>query len=144
MGKIAAGTIVLALVTVLGVGAGAASAAGAYHLTDLGAQVNFSIGTNINNNGLVVGLSDYGNPDGFNHAASFSNGSVFDLGTLGGVESAAYGVNARGDIVGGPEGPTPGVPRPFLYRNGTMLDLGSLAGISDTALAINNRGVIVG
>ena len=44
----------------------------------------------INNNGQVVG------ENGSNRAFLFSNGTMTDLGTLGGSQSVAYGINDSG------------------------------------------------
>jgi probable HAF family extracellular repeat protein len=62
-----------------------------------------------------------------------------DLGTLGGLFSFAYGINARGQVVG-----ESFYGRAFLWEAETgMQDLGTLGGAS-FAYAINARGQIVG
>jgi probable HAF family extracellular repeat protein len=69
-----------------------------------------------------------------------------DLGTLGGDRSYAYGINARGQIVGSSE-IIPGQRYPrhaFLWENGEMTDLGTLGGDASWAGAINNRGQVIG
>jgi probable HAF family extracellular repeat protein len=68
--------------------------------------------------------------------------AITDLGTLGGTESFAYGVNDFGQVVG--YSYLDDVNRhAFLYTNGTLSDLGSLGGYSG-ANAINDKGIIVG
>ena len=76
-------------------------------LTDLGALPggNFSIATPVNGLPWMFGFSDNGvidpsssSPAG--HAVLWRNHQIIDLGTLGGYESAAYGGNSRGQIVG--------------------------------------------
>ena len=74
-----------------------------------------------------------------------------DLGTLGGAEAAAFGLNDARQVVGW--SPIPGCPtalanpcrRAFLWDAGTMTDLGVLAGDEEsTARAINAAGLVVG
>jgi probable HAF family extracellular repeat protein len=67
-----------------------------------------------------------------------------DLGTLGGTNSLANGINDAGQIVGWAH--TGGdVPHAFLYQNGEMKDLGTLGdGSKSFAYAINGVGLIVG
>lgn len=68
----------------------------------------------------------------------------FYLGALAGGESRAYGLNARGEVVGSSTD-AGGRDRAFLWtREGGMLDLGTLGGANSVALAINDAGEIVG
>lgn len=71
--------------------------------------------------------------------------SVIGLGTLGGTESRAFGINDRGQVVGR-AGVTTGSAcyRAFLYADGAMTDLGALGGGWSAAYDINNRGQVVG
>jgi probable HAF family extracellular repeat protein len=71
-----------------------------------------------------------------------------DLGTLGGSNSWAYGINSAGQVVGDSITAS-GADHAFLYSNGTMTDLNSLIDprsgwTLETASAINNKGEIVG
>jgi probable HAF family extracellular repeat protein len=133
-------------------------------LTDLGAlpSVNNSGPTWISDSGLVSGISENGLIDpltGFPEfrAVLFNDGSVVDLGTLGGNESVAYSVNDRGQAVGcaanaksdpfGFCGIFAGVPqqsRAFLWQNGTMKDLGTLGGPDALAELVNDEGQVAG
>jgi probable HAF family extracellular repeat protein len=121
---------------VLGLSAVAASHAQTYALTDLGPFR----ATGINNAGQVVGIS---HTAGGTHATLWSNGSITDLGTLGGSLSEAYGINNAGQIVGGSYTAGDAAYRATLWSNGSINDLGSL-GRNSVAYGINNEGQVVG
>ncbi len=70
-------------------------------------------------------------------------GAMQDLGTLGGFYSAAYGINASGEIVGFAS-LNDDEEHAFLYANGSMEDLGTLGGDSSWAYGINSAGEVVG
>jgi probable HAF family extracellular repeat protein len=100
----------------------------------------------INANGQAVG-GQYLSDTVWN-AISYSNGTITDLGTLGGSNSWAYGINSAGQIVGDADTAS-GADHAFLYSNGTMTDLNSLIDPNsgwtlETASAINDSGQIVG
>ena len=61
------------------------------------------------------------------HGFLYRGGTRTDLGTLGGGTSAAYGINAAGQVVGESATSGPGT-HAFLYSGGTMTDLGTLGG----------------
>ena len=78
--------------------------------------------------------------------------TITDLGTLGGTESRAYGVNSMGDVtgsyltVGGNE-------RAFVWHDangnsqvdgGEMQDIGTLGGTQSGGYAINDSGQVTG
>ena len=68
--------------------------------------------------------------------------SVTDLGTLGGTNSYAWGINDLGQVVGRSASPTGS--HAFVYNNGVMSDLGTLGGTYSAAFKINDSGVITG
>jgi probable HAF family extracellular repeat protein len=134
-------------------------------LTDLGAlpSVNNSGPIWITDSGLVGGFSQNGSIDpltGFPEfqAVLFKDGSVVDLGTLGGNESSAFGVNDRGQVVGcattavvesyaWPYGQPcfgPQQSRAFIWQYGAMKDLGTLGGPDALAELVNDRGRVAG
>ncbi len=87
--------------------------------------------------------------DVYTHAFLYINGGMQDLGTLGGLESEALGMNSNGDIVGDSLIHGTGT-HAFLYSSGSMVDLNSLLDASsqgtlfEYAMAINDSGLIVG
>ncbi len=83
------------------------------------------------------------------HAASFGGGTPMDLGTLGGAISCAYGINAKGNVVGYSQitGSTTEHAFIYLYKGGVnsiMTDLQTLGGTNSRAYAINDADHVVG
>ncbi len=78
-----------------------------------------------------------------------SDGSVHDLGSLGGANKGASSINNRGEVVGVAQSPKDGTVHAFLWtRHAGMLDYGvfpgAVATIPGCCHTINDRGEIVG
>ena len=116
----------------------AAMADPTYTITLLGGTG--SSASDINSWGDVVGSVTTGD---VTHAFVNAGGVYTDLGTLGGTNSNANGINDNRQIVGGSDNGA-GDRHAFLYAAGTMSDLGTLGGATSEAFAINNHGLIVG
>jgi probable HAF family extracellular repeat protein len=118
-------------------------------------------------NGFVVGQSTHNAIDPLTNAPAslavlWRDLEIVNLGTLGGYESAAASVNARGDVVGVALNAAPETlafrapysnffiygygtrPHAFLWSDGTMRDLGTLGGADSAALFVNDRGQVAG
>jgi probable HAF family extracellular repeat protein len=77
------------------------------------------------------------------HPFLWKNGTMNDLGTLGGDNGFPFWVNQRGDVVGMADLPGGQASHAFIWRNGVMTDLGTL-GSDSVAISINATDEVVG
>jgi len=114
-----------------------------YQIPSLGPASEISLsssGNAINDKGVVVGGAQV--TFGVTHAYAWQNGTMTDLGTLGGNISVATDVNSHGVIVG-QSSDASNVLRAFVYDRGSMQPVCGISQASD-AQAINDHGAIVG
>ena len=102
-----------------------------------------ALALSLNTQGVAVGQSAPAPSGGNGSRAVVWNGvTPTDLGTLGGQQSLAQGINDAGQIVGF-SFLADGSLRATLWENGSIVNLGS-GGNFSYATAINNKGQIVG
>jgi probable HAF family extracellular repeat protein len=114
-----------------------------YTITDLGTLPGdpISVGFAINQSGQVTGLSARSLQ---NHAFLFSNGTLSDIGTLGGVNTNAFAINDSAQITGSSVNSV-SQEHAFLFSGGSMSDLGTLTGDTfSSGHGINRSGQITG
>ena len=104
----------------------------------------------INDRGQILGGADtsrkstsgYFKGSPISHAFLWQNGTMRDLGTLGGEYSRPVAINERGQVIG--QAATKTTSHAFLWSNGQMRDLGTLGGDLSEPTAINDHGQVVG
>jgi probable HAF family extracellular repeat protein len=74
----------------------------------------------------------------------WDNGTMTDLGNLGGTNNWAQCINNRGQVIGGSRFPGDLITHAFLWQNSRMQDLGTLGGPLSEAFWINDSGDIAG
>jgi len=128
-----------------------------YTVVDLGTLSGgtFSQPITINASGVIAGSSTISNND--QHAVLWSKGQINDLGTLGGSNSVANGLNNAGLAVGQAETSASDpngedfcgfgshlICQPFLWQNNVLNPLATLGGNNGVANRINRWGTAVG
>jgi probable HAF family extracellular repeat protein len=104
----------------------------------------------INNRAAVAGVSyTDATPNlttGFPAVDPFlwTNGTMRDLGTLGGTSGTANALNERGQVAGTSNLAGDQTHHAFLWTGGVLRDLGTLGGDNSEAFAINSTGEVVG
>ncbi len=105
-------------------------------------SVESATATGINNRGHVVGTTSASEFAGVAYLWDATRGMEL-LGTLGGLSSWAWAVNASDDVVGTSEMPD-GTSHAFLWSKGSMTDLGALGGAYSEAYAISDASEVTG
>ena len=104
--------------------------------------------TALNQDGMVVGISNTSDAPAVSRAFRWSDGTILDLGTLGGPSAAAFDINDAGQITGWAETedsiPFNETIHAFLWQDGAMVDLGTTGGMSSRGWALNAQGTVVG
>jgi probable HAF family extracellular repeat protein len=102
--------------------------------------------TDVNTLGTLVGRAFLWTPS----TPNGTSGAMIDLGTLGGIDSRAGGINLSGRVVGTAR-TSSGAYHAFLWTpttpngmSGTMADLGTLGGANSYAAGINDSGEVAG
>ena len=100
----------------------------------------------VENKGHVAGVFAAPTRPPQSHAFFWTkSGGNKDLGTLGGDDSAAFGINSSGQVVGQANATAGGPDLAFLWSaSGGMKNLGTLGGASSAANAINGSGQVAG
>jgi probable HAF family extracellular repeat protein len=117
----------------------------------------YSQGTGVNDSGQVTGYSDM---TGDTTSRAFmwkpttpggANGTMHDLGSLGGSSGLGWDINASGQVAGYSDTTGDAAQHAFLWTptmpngvSGTMHDLGSLGGTNSDGSGINDSGQVVG
>jgi probable HAF family extracellular repeat protein len=112
------------------------------------AGLNYATPHAINDNDQIAGTA--GNfPGDTSRAFLFSSGTMTAIGTFGGDQGDAFGLNNKGTVVGSatlappPDSPR-GVERGFVYRNGALAQIQAPGATVGPAYDINETGAIVG
>jgi probable HAF family extracellular repeat protein len=109
--------------------------------------------TGVNDHGQVVGLSGNCVSPNFNatgvvpqHGVIWQNGTVTDLGNLGGtLINFPWAINSNGQVVGQSTVAGDTTVHTFLWQKGVMTDLGVVPGdVASFAFGLNDRGEVVG
>lgn len=95
----------------------------------------------INESGVAAGSVT---SDNITQAVTFAGAKINLVGSLGGANSTATGINGNGQVSGTSYLADNSTQHAFRYSGGVMQDLGTLGGVASQANAINSRGEVVG
>lgn len=100
----------------------------------------------VDNKSDVAGVFQFAKNPPQAHAFVWSkSGGKKDLGTLGGDDSTAFGINTSGQVVGQANSSAGALDQAFLWtQSAGMISLGTLGGPSSVANAINTSGQVAG
>lgn len=140
-------TLARVLIALSAVCAASAQAGTTYSVVDIGTLGGRTTATALNDLGQVVGYAQ--TSTGATQAFLSTHGSIQALGTLGGVNSYAYGINNDGTVVGGSNlsGGNTWLQHAFSYSNGAMSDIAppiNDSSLRSIATGINAAGQVVG
>jgi len=119
-----------------------------YTVTDLGtlgpnSLGNYSVANCINGAGQIGGASSARSTQISDPAFLYSHGQMINIGTLGGEDGQARGINTSGQIAGYST-LADGNYRGFFYSDGQMVALGTLGADYSIAYDLNDAGDVVG
>lgn len=107
---------------------------------ELGSVGTATFASDVNDHGDTVGWSRLPQAGGrqVERAVLWQDGKHIELGTLGGTNSRAFGINERVDITGAAQ-TTNGAFHAFLFKQAKLTDLGTLGGGIATAMLSTAR-----
>ncbi len=122
------------------------ASAQAYTVTNIGTASTRPSPRAVDDSGRVAGIFQVPTKPPQLHGFFWSKtGGVQDLGTLGGDDSGAYGLNASGQVVGQANSVAQAPDQATLWTNSAgMIALGNLGGSESLANAINSSGQVAG
>ena len=92
---------------------------------------------------VAVAITFMQSPVGLTQPSTTDFYFIADLGTLGGAQSAAAGINEPGQVVGSAVR-SDGTTHAFLFDGTAMRDLGTIGGTDSAAADVNRAGQVVG
>ncbi len=109
----------------------------------------YSEARGISDTGLIAGFAETGHADRLRAWVSHAfvrqpDGSLLDLGTLGGPYSAAYAVSPSGSVAGKADTDSEATHAFLWTEDGGMTDLGTLGGANSAAYAVSSTGTVAG
>ena len=118
------------------------AAQASYNISDLGTlgSGGYSVSRGVNVAGQVTGATGAG---ASSEVFFYANGSMTNLGTLGGTSGIGNAINTSGQVAGYSQNAS-GTYRAFLSSGSNLLDIGDLGGGSAVGYAINDLGHVVG